>query len=1039
MAKTSAGLAHVDKRSCSAETSPGDELDLSTDLMSDDQCDLSKDTAPGNQFPCPEFDFSAQIVIDDVLNGETSKPRLKKGAQIDVNSGGMENIELFGQQFLNEIQEGPEYVCTCCKRLMFKHSVVQVPGHRYTKNCKTPGDKKKRKAHVDNCLTHKLSYDGHEWICKTCHKCMNLGHIPSQAEVNSLSFDDEPKELQNLCQLEVRLISQRLPFMQIYSLPRGGQKGIHGAVTNVPANINTTVESLPRLGPQCGFVPVKLKKRLNYSGHSLYQSIRPLSVMEGLRWLCDHNPLYLLTCLNENWEENGIIDDPDMLELVEEENKIESMEINCDEYSEKEIEQEQDLVEKNDKEMGETNEEREANRLRGLPYNTCLQPDYALLESENSILCLAPGQDQKPKSLFTDKQSEVLSFPKIFPMGRYGLDEKRTVKLSVKRYFNQRLLNADARCATDTEYLFFAQYYTEAMEIINCIQIAMKKGKVQRGRKHEINAGALNDPKAVQNMLAQNDGFRFLQQIRGSFPYWQRTLWDLFAMVRQLGVPTWFFTLSAADLSPRWCQTIQCIAKQYGQSYTDEEVGEMSWDQKCEWIRRNPVTAARHFDYRLQKFWSSFLKSAANPLGKIVDFFYRIEFQQRGSPHMHSIIWVEGAPKLDIDTDQQIAEFVDRYISCEIPSELTEMELHTLVGTLQKHSHSKSCWKKKKNDCRYHFPKAPSPRTMVSRKYEGPEDMSPAQEKQKMQVYKDVLCKVHEELAINNERTLGELLAAAKVPLQLYDEALKYSSVQPTIVLKRQPKESSINNYNRNVLRYWQANLDLQYIIDAFACAMYILSYISKGERQMGDLLKQAAAEVSQTDDIRKQMRKLGNVFVTHREVSSQEAVYRALSLPLKRSSRQVIFVNSNLSEDRIRILKPPQKLKELPPESNDVFQSNIIDRYCARPDDLEEMCLADFSTNYATSSGPDPSGEEGISDVEDETKEKQGKSEQITLKQNMGKMRKRRRPCVIRCPRFSQHKQPEKFAHSNLMLYYPWRVEEVDFWVAMIHIVPTC
>lgn len=55
--------------------------------------------------------------------------------------------------------------------------------------------------------------------------------------------------------------------------------------------------------------------------------------------------------------------------------------------------------------------------------------------------------------------------------------------------------------------------------------------------------------------------------------------------------------------------------------------------------------------------------SPAKPIGKIKDYFYyRIEFQQRGSPHVHCLFWVEDAPKLndhDADNDPVVAEFID--------------------------------------------------------------------------------------------------------------------------------------------------------------------------------------------------------------------------------------------------------------------------------------------------------------------------------------------------------------------------------------------
>ena len=72
-----------------------------------------------------------------------------------------------------------------------------------------------------------------------------------------------------------------------------------------------------------------------------------------------------------------------------------------------------------------------------------------------------------------------------------------------------------------------------------------------------------------------------MKNIRGSPPYYQRTFYDLLAMIRQLGTPTWFFTLSAADL--KWPDMIQTIAKQYGVHYTDDEVAALSFDEKSNW------------------------------------------------------------------------------------------------------------------------------------------------------------------------------------------------------------------------------------------------------------------------------------------------------------------------------------------------------------------------------------------------------------------------------------------------------------------------
>ena len=128
-----------------------------------------------------------------------------------------------------------------------------------------------------------------------------------------------------------------------------------------------------------------------------------------------------------------------------------------------------------------------------------------------------------------------------------------------------------------------------------------------------------------------------MKNIRGSPPYYQCTFYDLLAMICQLGTPTWFFILSDSAADLKWPDMIQTIARQYGVHYTDDEVAALSFDEKSNWLKHNPVIAARHFHYRLNVFFQDFLKSTAKPLGEIVDYAIRIEFQARGSPHAHIV------------------------------------------------------------------------------------------------------------------------------------------------------------------------------------------------------------------------------------------------------------------------------------------------------------------------------------------------------------------------------------------------------------------
>ena len=235
-------------------------------------------------------------------------------------------------------------------------------------------------------------------------------------------------------------------------------------------------------------------------------------------------------------------------------------------------------------------------------------------------------------------------------------------------------------------------------------------------------------------------------------------------MIRQLGTPTFFFTVSAADM--KWPEVIQNIAKQYGQIYTDQEVADLSFEERSKWLRQNPVTAARHFQFRLDTFFKSFLKSSAHPLGEIVDYAIRIEFQNRGSPHAHCVLWVKDAPKFGQDPNDIVCAFIDKYISCKLPRE--EGKIRELVLAVQQHRHSTYC--KKRGKCRFNFPHPPSSCTLIAGQGENEEIIKAASNT--LQKVKAVL----NEYSKSEDLTLDTLLEKAEVSKTDYERALNTTS-----------------------------------------------------------------------------------------------------------------------------------------------------------------------------------------------------------------------------------------------------------------------
>ena len=209
------------------------------------------------------------------------------------------------------------------------------------------------------------------------------------------------------------------------------------------------------------------------------------------------------------------------------------------------------------------------------------------------------------------------------------------------------------------------QYAVEHKQVRDCISIALRQTKGRKQLGKNIDAGMLKNPQHLQTLLKKDKAYTFLKNIRGSPPYWQKMFYELLSMIRTLGIPTWFLTLSAADM--KWPEVIQAIARQYQTIYTEDEVSALPWWIKSMWLRTNPVTAARMFQYRLETFVITFLKSNAEPIGCVAEYVIRIEFQARGSPHAHTLFWIKDAPKLGYSKEDDVKTFIDKYVSCSLP------------------------------------------------------------------------------------------------------------------------------------------------------------------------------------------------------------------------------------------------------------------------------------------------------------------------------------------------------------------------------------
>ena len=216
---------------------------------------------------------------DETLCRRESDRLATKQKRAHVNS----NIDNTITLFTSKVQCCPEYVCTVCQRMLYKSSVIVFNESKYNNESDV------LKSVLNEKYRH-VSDDSQEWICKSCHNAMCRNNVPVQAKVNGLELAHIPNELKDLNTLELRMISLRIPFMKLLALPSGRQCCIHGPAVNVPSKLDSVCTLLPRLPNEASMIPLKLKRKLRYKGHYMYDYLRPDKVMMTLKWLKANNP-----------------------------------------------------------------------------------------------------------------------------------------------------------------------------------------------------------------------------------------------------------------------------------------------------------------------------------------------------------------------------------------------------------------------------------------------------------------------------------------------------------------------------------------------------------------------------------------------------------------------------------------------------------------------------------------------------------------------------------------------------------------------------
>ena len=625
------------------------------------------------------------------------------------------------------------------------------------------------------------------------------------------------------------LISAVIPIMTIYRL-RHGQYGYRGHVINLPQDLTTFATSLPRLPKELDILIVR--KEGSDCTHRDFR-VRKSVVLGALLWLKHHNKYY----------RNVNIDYDSLNELPEDGNLSGLTGIKTS----RNVEEDRPLLE---------NDENSHDAESFVPIAA-----QKLTELEAVKKSVADGQKSSPRNIvpwppradapineFVTEGYISCAFPTLFPTGAGDFLAPRERVVTVGNYFKHLMRYDDGRFARHPRFRYFALNSEMQWRALQTGRVYIK----QHPRDARLSLDELRSMIDCGGEQFSKRVMHYASSLRGTKQYWFKQRSRLIAMVDMLGMPTVFFTHSAAD--NQWPELARLICTDNPESSSSRSTA----------VNQNPAIADWLFYERISKFVEAFY---VDILGAS-DYWFRFEWQHRGSPHVHGLAWLPNAPDGEkllscdessqfLDVVEHVISYVDQIVSTMNPgipadgnnmqnavplpktkphvcnrsyTEITDMimDLVDLIATCQRHTRCSTayCLKKKKGkqECRFGYPKPLQPTTSITSQEDG----------------------------------------------------------EPVVLTAR--NDNLLNGYNPVQLSAWRANVDLQYVVSRQKVTKYVAKYATKSEpmsKALQEVYRSIMKSVNDDGTPLKVVQKLLTSTVGERDFSAQETCHLLLMLPM--------------------------------------------------------------------------------------------------------------------------------------------------------------
>ncbi|CAF5009716.1 unnamed protein product, partial [Rotaria sp. Silwood1] len=292
-------------------------------------------------------------------------------------------------------------------------------------------------------------------------------------------------------------------------------------------------------------------------------------------------------------------------------------------------------------------------------YNNSTTSAPIILDVDEAVFgpsrTLKPGDDPIWK---IQSGMEECTFPWIYPTGEGGeLDAKRPVPLKLRDYCKFRLMCVDKRWQADPIWTFRAMNLIQRDDLCTAVNYHAKR-------------------QFKKDRLCYSIYPSIGKAVRGTAAFWSVPRKILRSMYATLSKPNIFLSINLQDdveflthIDPTRFGTVN------DPNY--HAIDTLPDDDYLQLVNENSALVARMCHRRMLAF-EKFISDKKHPFFIVYivsNYFFKIEFQRDGLPHLHTLLWLDNFPSIDtLEGRKSVIEFIDKFLSTCLPDKQEDPE-----------------------------------------------------------------------------------------------------------------------------------------------------------------------------------------------------------------------------------------------------------------------------------------------------------------------------------------------------------------------------